>query len=81
MSDDEQKIIQLIPAIPGIFAQYIDDNGVFNSPVICFALVEEKGEDGKTRKSVIPMGMDADGIIEECNAATYLLPSPPEEKP
>lgn len=54
------RIIQIIPA-EGWFAKYRNDDGsVFYSPLVCFALVEEKNGHTFVR------GMDADssGIID-----------------
>ena len=78
MLENNQKIVQLVPALPGIFAQYKDDdNDSFTtSPIVCFALIEEKREDGTISRYVSPLEMGPDGIVDECATAHYLFPQP-----
>lgn len=78
--DEDNKILQLIPAIPGVFGKYIDSeddgNGVFHSPVVCFALVETTRSDGTKYQFIQPMDMSIDRMVEPSNASEYILPSP-----
>ncbi|MCB9109613.1 MAG: hypothetical protein H6634_00030 [Anaerolineales bacterium] len=78
--DEDDKILQIIPAIPGIFGKYIDSeddsNSFFHSPVVCFALVETTRSDGTKYQFIQPMDMSIDGIVESSNTSEYILPSP-----
>jgi hypothetical protein len=70
------KIIQILPAPPGMSAVYHDDEGgIFQSPVLCLALVEQE-----TIRWVQPLtfdgenGVDSEGIYgKDVNLMGYHL--------
>ena len=68
MPKDKYKILQIIPAPPGMMALYDDGGKELTEPVVCLALVEY--EDEIVGRGVLAMAADDTGMIEACETAS-----------
>lgn len=64
----EDKILQIIPAPAGLWALHGDEEGNWNAPVVCLALMEDHAD--KTRY-VEEMEMSSEGYIDPAVDPTF----------